>query len=351
MTTINELKWSTLTATINEIKPNADFLQNLLFRRFKTLGTETIEIGFKTGGRIAAPFVKVNGEALLVSGRGEKFATVKAPNIRIKRNMEASDLLFTRRPGTIIFPTPGQQMTAIQEKIAEEQENLLDLITNAKEWMCAMAIRGTITYEVEDEEVYTITYPKPAGHTVTVSPYWDDNVSPASSPMTDFRTVKRLISEEVGLNPTHCIMGQLAADAFMRNEEVKTYLDTRNYRVGNLTMEEMYNDSGVIYLGRFCGIPCFEYPRTVELNGTAVNLIRTNYAEFVSASSGAENIMYYGAIPDMKALQGRKFKGKIFSKSWEEEDPSARLILAHSRPLPVPRRPGSMVSLKVVADP
>jgi hypothetical protein len=59
--------------------------------------------------------------------------------------------------------------------------------------------------------------------------------------------------------------------------------------------------------------------------------------------------MYYGAIPDLKALQGRLFRGKRFSKSWEQEDPSVMWQLLHSRPLPVTRRPDSMVSMKVVS--
>ena len=349
MTTIQELTWQTLTATINEIKPNATLLQQLIFGREVTLPTETIELGFLTGGRQTAPFVRVNGEAIPVQGHGEKFALVKAPNIRIKTPLEPYEIMTRRRPGTVIFPTVAQQVSAMQQYIALRQQRMLDMIVNTKEYLCAQAIQGTITYSVEDGEVFQITYPKSSSHTITVSPYWDENGTPQGDPETDFRTVKRLMSEDVGLTPTIALFGQEASDAFMSNTVVRTLLDTRNYEAGRLTIESQYNDAGAIYLGRFAGIPCWEYSRQVEVDGVATDMIRSNYVEFINTSPAAENVMYYGAIPDMKALQGRQFIGRIFSKSWEEEDPSVRQLLVHTRPLPVPRKPDSIVSLKVVA--
>ena len=73
------------------------------------------------------------------------------------------------------------------------------------------------------------------------------------------------------------------------------------------------------------------------------------YAEFVTATPAAEMIEYFGAIPDMKALQGRLYVAQRFSKAWEVEDPSSIMNLTHSRPLPVARRPDSTVSMKVVS--
>lgn len=349
MTTIQELTWQTLTGTINEIKPNAALLQNLMFGRERTLSTETIEIGYLTGGRETAPFVRVNGEAIPVQGHGEKFALVKAPNIRIKTNLEPYEIMTRRRPGTVIFPTTGSQISAMQQYIALRQQRMLDMIVNTKEHLCSQAIQGQISYQVEDGENFQITYPKAASHTITASPYWDDNGSPPGNPETDFRTVKRLMAEDVGLTPTIALFGQEASDAFMANDIVRTLLDTRNYAAGALTIESQYTDAGAIYLGRFAGIPCWEYSRQVDVDGTATDMIRSEYVEFLNTSPAAENVMYYGAIPDMKALQGRRFIGKLFSKSWEEEDPSVRILLAHTRPLPVPRKPNSIVSVKVVA--
>ena len=51
----------------------------------------------------------------------------------------------------------------------------------------------------------------------------------------------------------------------------------------------------------------------------------------------------------MDAFEAGLWVAQRFSKSWVTKDPSQRLALLHSRPLPVPRRPGAMVSMKVVS--
>ncbi|RLB78181.1 MAG: hypothetical protein DRH24_14895, partial [Deltaproteobacteria bacterium] len=157
---VDELKWQTLTAMVNEIKLPQSFLKNRLFAAERTLSTETAEIGYFTGGRKMAPMVRVNGEAVMVEGLGKKFATVSMPNIRIKRPMTPSELFFGRQPGTVIFPSTGEQLSAIQQAIARDAKHLMDLIENREEWMAAMALRGEITYSVSGQEVFTITFPR-----------------------------------------------------------------------------------------------------------------------------------------------------------------------------------------------
>jgi hypothetical protein len=80
-----------------------------------------------------------------------------------------------------------------------------------------------------------------------------------------------------------------------------------------------------------------------------VPLIRPGYVEFVANSPAAEFVTYYGAIEDMQAIgAGRVLQSRRFSKSWEVEDPSARMLLVESNPLPVMRRPGATVSMSVL---
>jgi len=340
---IDELKWQAMTATINKIKKPQRFLKELLFGQEITLSTETIELSYLTGARDAAPFVRKNGEALMVEGLGETFATIEAPNIRIKRPLTPSDLLFRRRPGTVIFANSGSQMSAIQAHIGRDLQRLNDLIANSKEWMASQAITGTISYSVNDQENFEITYPKPVAHTATVSPLW----SATSNPEEDFLSAKRLIADEVGLSPTHAIFGRTAAAEFVKNARVTTLLDNRRIEVGQVVYTSQFSDQGVIYLGIFSGIPCFEYSRAINLDGSSVTLIDDDYVHFVCATPAAENVTYYGAIADMDALEGRRIQSKVFSKSWIQKDPSVMWALAHSRPLIVPRLPGSIVSYKV----
>lgn len=349
MATITELEWSFLTPVVNEMKsPNSHFSRTV-FGRHQTLPTETIEVSTLERGREMAPFVVKNGEAVLVSGHTATFATVEAPNIRIKIPFTPSELLFKRRPGTTIFQSgAGQINQAMREHIRRDLQGMIDTIENSLEYLCALAIQGTITYSVNEQDNFTITFPKPSGHTITLSTFWNDATPANVAIYTDFMTVKRLM-QDYGLSPVRCYLGQEASNAFLallvaRAEDLnKLWIDA-----GALTLNQQFNSEGVIYLGRFMGVDMFEYSRTVtDPAGSSVSMVRSKYAEFLPSPS-SQWVTYYGAIPDMDALEGRLWQGERFSKSWKVKDPSAQMALVHSRPLPVPRRPFN-VSMKVVS--
>lgn len=355
MATINELKWQTMTAAVNEIRSPNRFVSRLLWGNRQTVNTEDISIDTVSGGRQIAPFVRKNGEAIMVGGISEKFATVAGTNIRIKRPLTPSELLFGRRPGTVIFPTVGQQVNAIQQHIARDLQFMADMVTNAEEYLACMALRGAISYEQADKEVFTITFPRSADANITLTTFWDDAVPGNVRIFANIHLAKQVASDNSVPTPTDIILGTEAAAAFLELVEsgsIKLLTNENNGLVsvgGGATFVSQFNDDGAIYLGSLGGMRIWEYRRTALLDGTAVDMIRPKYAEFVSTSPAAERVMYFSAIPDMKTLQGRLFQAERFSKSWEEEDPSVYFSLIHSRPLPVPRRPNANISMKVVS--
>lgn len=344
--TIELLHWSSLTPAVNEIKSPNDFLKRLVFGLHDPQPTELIEIGVFVGDREVAPFVERDGEAIPVSGYGEVFQTVSAPNIRIKRNIRPSELMKRRRPATTIFQTGDGIMSAAERYVAQQTQRLADLITNAEEYLCALAIRGQIAYVSADEANFTITIPKPAGNTIVLTDFWD---TVAGNPSVDVMTAKQVVSDEVGLGVTHAILGSEAMLAFMGNANVRAELDNRRLDSGALTLRSQFQDTGAIFLGDYAGVEWWGYPRKVKVGGSDVDLIRPKYAEFLSVTPAAENTLYYGAICDLDAFDGDEMQTERFAKSWTQPDPSVRQILATSRPLPIPRRPGSMVSMKVVS--
>lgn len=358
MATINELKWATLTATVNEMKSPNRFLQRLLFPTVQTLPTEDIEIGKLYKGREIAPFVRKNGEGVMVAGHTEGYETISAPNIRIKRPFTPSELLFGRRPGTVIFsPGAGMQMSAIRQHIARDMQVMADYISNAEEYLASMALQGVISYELADQEVFEIDFNRSGSNTITLTgeDRWDEGsgvVGDTADPLGDIHAVKRIMQDH-GVQPTDAICGTTAADALLAMTADGTIkmlgLDGANVAAGDITFASQFDSDGVIYLGRLGGVRFWEYGRTATHpdGTTTVNMIRPEYVEFISRSPSSERVMYYGAIPDLKLFRGRLFQTRRFSKSWEEEDPSVMMALLHSRPMPVLRRPDTTVSLKV----
>lgn len=358
MNLIPELKWQTLTGVINRIKSPNQFVNRLLYRNRETVSTEDIRIGVLVGDREIAPFVRKNGEAIMVGGISEKEQMVSAPNIRIKRPHTPSELLFGRRPGTPILLKPNEsQMGAVRAHIARDLQHMANMLTNAEEWMACMSLQGSIEYSVEDEEVFTITFPRPSECNITLTTFWNDPTPSNVRVLKDLHMVKRVASDHDVPAITDCILGADAADAFLNLAEggyIKGFENagaSPNVNVGVLDFASQFRDDGAILLGRVSGIRFWEYRRTAKMaDGTTAHMIRPEYAEFVSTSAATQRVMYFGAIPDMHAFQGGTIQAERFSKSWLENDPSVMMNLVHSRPLPVPRIPAANISVKVVGE-
>lgn len=353
MSSIDELKWQSLTAAINEIKSPNQHINRTVYSNHDPKNTEDIELAVLNKARETAPFVRKNSEAIMVSGHSETFQTVTAPNMRIKRPFTPSELLFGRRPGTVIFIPTGQQTSAIRQHIQRDLQVMADLITNSQELLATQTLQAQISYSESAQDAFTITFPRLGTHNITLTTFWDDADPTLPRPGADVHTVKRLINDAVGLSVTDVYLGLEASQAFLELAESGNIKllgrDTSEIDAGNLTFTSQFNQDGVIFLGNFAGVRFWEYSRTVSVNGVATSLIRSKFAEFIANVPAAQFVQYFGAIPDMKALQGRLFQGERFSKSWMNEDPSAQIFLTHSRPLPIPRRPNATISMKVVS--
>jgi hypothetical protein len=348
---IDELKWRTMTGTVNRMLSPNQFLKRLLFPNEQTVGTDLIEFSVISKGREVAPFVKKNGEATMVGGYNESFNVVSPTNIRIKRPFAPNELLFGRRAGTPIFIDSGQQLSAVQQHINRDLQVMADLITNAEEYLVAQALTGVISYTNSDREAFEITFPRAGSNTITLSIFWD-----AADPTTvrleaHVYQVKKLASDLGMPAITDAICGDEAVGALQKliaTGNIKV-LDLRSVSAGTATFVEQFSADGVLYLGELYGIRWWAYTRTALVNGVSVPMIRPKYVEFVSNNAASERTMYYGAIADMTAFLGGSIQSKRFSKSWLVEDPSAMFALTHTRPLPVPRKPDATISMKVIS--
>lgn len=341
------LEWYSLTPMVNEMKSPRTFLRDRFFSDVETLTTENIVFSVLEGGREVAPFVKRDSEAIMAGGYDEKEYTIGAPNIRIKRPLEAADLIFRRHAGDVIFADGGTVEAAAEREVARQLQRLNDLVDNAEEYLCALAIRGTISYVSADEANFTITYPKPVANTITLSNFWDGS---SAAPMQDSRDAKFVMHDAVSLNPTDVLLGSEATDAFLAADEVRALLDTNlNVNAGALNLSADVDGQGAMFLGIFAGMRWWSYPSQVTVGGSATDLIRPKYAEFLHRGPAAEYKLYYAAISDLDALDAGLLATRRFSKSWRQPDPSVHQILVTSRPLPVLRRPGAVVSMKVVS--
>ena len=224
-------------------------------------------------------------------------------------------------------------------------------IDNTLEVLASQVLQGVISYSVAGGDSFTITVPRDSALDTTLvdaNTAWDNGTVILGKDIPgDFELAKDLISERLGLSVTHCLMGANAAAAFRKDPEVHALLDNRNINAGLLQLGNDFSKQGAISYGNLFGTECWQYARTINVNGVATPMIRPDYVEFVCATPEAENVTYFGAIPDIEAIENGGFVGERFSKSWIDPDPGHRILLVHSRPLPWKRKPNSTMSLQV----
>ena len=351
--TIPQLQWVALTAAVNLIQSPNQFLKRQVFGNHVTLPTDKVEIDVYSAGRDMAPFVKKNGEAIMVTGVKENFNVVEGTNIRLKRPMTPSELLFNRRPGTTVFPDGADIQRAINQHVAMDLQYVANLITNAEEYLVVNALQGIVSYSVADQEVFTINYSLPGANQVTLAVFWDDPIDTAPTPQEDFQAIKRIVAQgPANLGITDCYLSASAATALLGTirKQKLMLLTGLGIDAGILTVNNEFSQDGAIFLGTFAGVRCWEYSRTVNINGVATALIPSGYAIFLANVPAAENVLYYAAIPDLSTFGALPLQQERFSKAWLQDDPSVYNVLVHSRPLPVPRKITSIVLAKVASS-
>jgi len=354
------LETRTLTETTNLIKPRVNFWQQLLWPQstWDPVGTSVIELSFLEGDRESAPFVRRGAAGILMAGDTERFALVEAPNIRIKANLDPRKLADTRFPGQGIFIGSGaEQLSAAERHVAQRMARLRERIDNTMEVMCSQLVQGQISYSVDGQDNFQITLPRDSGHDITLSAglLWGSGTENIPE---NFFTVKDLVSDKLGMQVTHCVLGSEAGAEFRLQAaditKLGSLLDNRRLVAMQADLTRQFEQSGAIYLGELSGIQVWQYSRTINVDGVATPMVRPKYAEFISATPAAENVMYFGAIEDLDAMgfgdggDEGSFQSPFFAKSWNEKDPSARVMLMHSRPLPWTRKANSRVSMKVI---
>lgn len=351
--------WAFQTSMVETLRGPSRFLTTLIFGdREEPVPTESIELSYKEGNRNVAPFVELNAEAIAVPGTSITLANVSAPNIKLKRPMDAYNAFIRRQPNSGMFITGGAPVAAARAAaMADDAQVMVDMAENRIEWMTAQMVAPTspvsgfieLSYQINERANFRIRIPRSTDmNGLLVNPARWTDASPNIE--GDFHNAKRLFSKYGDWPLGVCILGTSASNAFRSNAAVKADLDKTNVRAGTLELINQFNESGAIYLGRIYGVEVWEYSREyVDEDGTSKPFIPADKAVFL-AGGGAmnDNKIFYGPIPDHDAFEQGTFVGRRFSKSWKTHDPSVFVQLFQTRPLPMIRRPNGIYILDVL---
>lgn len=327
-----------LIGLINKRPVLPGLFKNLFFPRRNPIPSKFAELEVLVGGKQLIPFVGDYSPGTVVGRVGRETRSVKCPRMRPKIPYRAPDLLDHSAPGAIAYVTPGETREMAMERcLALDLDNLKGRVETTIEYMCAQALKGYLSYAGE-ETAFTVDYLMPDAHKIVLGSgeKWTDE---GVEPLEQMETWADMIVEACGLTPDVCVQGAAAWAAFRKNPQVRDDLDNRRIEVGQLAPV-----IGKAYRGTVSGVDIYRYGGTYQDSAGALQtLLGPEYIVF--GCTQAETEITFG-LPEDLGAGGQAME--YFSKAYYEEDPSTLVVLAESRPLPLPKMPDAYVYVKVV---
>lgn len=289
-----------------------------------------------------APFVAPTVQGRVISQEG--FATKRfAPAYVKPKGVVDPSRLVERTAGEPYTGslTPAQRRDVVVADMVRKYKNM---IFRRWEWMASQAaLYGQVTVAGEDYPTVTVSFGRDAGQTdvLTGTDAWDD---PASSPLEDIERMVNQTHQLSGYATRGVIMGTEAWAAFIKHDDVKELLETR--RGSTSTAETGPGGGEVIELkGTFGKHNVWVYNDIYEDDTGTSQPFMDPRDVFAASAEGFQGVRCFGAILDKRAGYQAL---DIFTKMWEQEDPSVEYLLMQSAPLMVPKNPNASWRMRVV---
>ena len=322
---------ATLTGVVNSLQVPPQFLTGTFFPTQITEESEELHFDVETDVMKLAPFVSPLVEGQTVTEAGYSTKTFKPAYIKQKTPLNAASAL-KRTIGEQLLGTltPQQRAVVRSNKVMQDHKKM---IFRRLEWMASSVLRtGAVTVSGDGYPSVTVSFSRDSALTVTLTGgnRWGQT---GVKPLQSLQTWTDLMLTKSGSPVYNVVMGIGAWNIFKEDDTVEKRLEVQRALAQPPTMkQDAINMLGAVYQGTIDGFPIWVYNNTYNADdGTSTAMIPTNTVLMVGDLMG---IQQYGAILDFESLQAVP----IFAKSWEENDPSTRVILTQSAPLLVPYR-------------
>lgn len=341
------------TTTLLSVMSQQKVIQPFWLSFFPTqINFDTEDIAFdrvSNDYRRLAPFVAPNVQGRVQGMSGYDTVSFKPAYVKPKDVVDPN-MVIPRQPGEALGTgslSLDQRRNAVIAEILKQHRTKL---TNRNEWLAARAlIDGAVTISAPDYPSVTINFRRDAALSTTLlgTSRWD-NV--AATPLNDIKTMKQTANAKSGVKITRLVFGATAWDLFTQRVDLRSLMDN-NYGGLETRVTRMYDGyEGQEYLGVIQGLDgggrieaWLDTSKYVDEAG--VEQFFLDQSTVVGVSQMIEGVRCFGAIKDFKA--GLR-PLEVFTKMWEEEDPSVQYLLSQSAPLMVPKRPNASFRIKVI---
>ena len=326
----------TMLAALKNITKPKRFLINMFVSQVQTHTTEAGDIDVVKGGRKLAPFVSPRVEGKVIERNGYATHTYKPPYIKPKRITTAHHALV-RLPGEMLYDSGMGPNERAMEILQNDFTDLEDQISRREEWMAAQLLQTGKVVCVGDGINETVDFLMGSSWKPVLASTAKWNAVSTATPIDDFTTGKG-IGLKAGKNMNVAIMNQATLGYLLGNTKqvigASSVFDKTKITLGTIQPEQL--EPGVSYVGRIAGIglDIYTYDEYYEEdnNGSARLFPMIADGKVIMGSTLARTTMHYGVIQDLEA--GTLAVAARFPKTWIEKDPSARILMLQSAPLP-----------------
>jgi hypothetical protein len=341
------------TTTLLQVMSHAKVLTPFWLGLFPSqINFETQDIAFdrvNTDYRKLAPFVAPNVQGR-VQGRSGYDTVSFAPAYVKPKDIVDPSMDIVRQPGEMLGSGSLSNAQRRDAVIAELLRQHRTKLVNRNEWLAARAvIDGAVTIAGEDYPAVTVNFRRHASlsYQLLTTARWNQS---GALPLEDIKAARLNAHQRSGVKITKMIFGANAWEYLAARVDLKELMN-RNYG-GSDTKVSLMRDGyeGQEYIGEIVGLngagkieAWIDTSKYVDEDGNEQFFLDQDTV--VGVSGSIEGVRCFGAIRDVQAgLQARE----VFTKMWENQDPSVEYIMSQSAPLMVPKRPNASFKIKVV---
>lgn len=334
----------TLLGVMRDLPAQSSYWLDLAFPNVLTSQDEYIDFEEVVKGRKLAPFVAPMAQGKPIYKDGYTAKRFKPAYIKLKDPITPNRTI-KRRAGEGIGGSlnPKQREQAILVDIMREHR---EAIFRRMEWMAASAIiDGKVTVEGEDYPTQVVDFQRDANHTITLGAgsRWGEAGVSIVSDIESWRSM--VLKAKLGGPTNRLTVGVDAWEVMRKDAELLQLLDT-NTRGTRANFDIGIGAGGVAeYKGDLApGLELWVYSDYYEnASGTEVPFMSPK--DVVLTGPNIDGYRCFGAIMDARSGYQPL---EIFSKMFEQEDPSAIFVMNQSAPLLVPGRPNNTLKATVL---
>lgn len=340
---------STLLGVMRKFEPVPNYWLSLGFGSSINFDDEFIDFSQITENRKIAPLVVPTTQGRPIYSQAEKVFRIKPAYVKPKDVVSGAGMIRRKAGlGELLLPSALSPQQRYMATVAEIMRQHREAIERRWEWMAAAALLdGKVTLKDEAYPETVVDFGRAAGHTVIKGggTRWGDA---GVSIIKDIEDWSQIVADaKFGGFVNRITVGTKVWDVMRADSEIKELLRT-DLRQTSGTEFDLGPRSGqrVQFMGRLNrNLDVYVYSDYYEdENGATVPLMDSR--DVVLTSPSIMGVRCYGAIQD---IQAQFAAVPVFPKMWNENDPSATLIMTQSAPLMVPVNPDATFRARVIA--